>query len=315
MLFAEAAAMVEPERAAHANIAGRLCRRTAHDERSSTWYQRAYRLAARSRDRDEQIRALLGYGGLMYHLGNHAEARRYNEQAVGVARNYGRLAKAAEAKHDMLLVAAEAGTYGEGERHALQALQYYPMDHTRIPYLVHDVAFFFIRNRLYSAALPLLHRVRGLITQHAEQALVWSSIARAAGGSGQSQLYQEAADKVLSLAGLFEEHAAPALWNMAEGAWYIGDWERAERVAKMAVEIARTRKEGEPERGALALLVRVASREPPPGESEAPPGNRTERLSRECLAKLEQWKVRDRRRRRSRRNRSSGGGNALTDQA
>ncbi len=108
MLFAEAAAMVEPERAAHANIAGRLCRRSAHDERSRTWYQRAYRLAARARDRRRTDPGPARIRGLMYHLGNHAEARRYNEQAVGVARNYGRRAKAAEAKHDMLLIAADS---------------------------------------------------------------------------------------------------------------------------------------------------------------------------------------------------------------
>lgn len=160
MLFAEAAALTEPEDPGYANTAGRLCRRAAYDERSTTWYHRAFGLAVRMRERTETIRALLGYGGLMYHLGRHSDARRYYERAVRVAVHTGRHRQAAEAKHDMVLIAAEAETYHEGERHARQALQYYPVHHPRISYLVHDVAFLFVRNRLYSSALPLLRSVR-----------------------------------------------------------------------------------------------------------------------------------------------------------
>jgi tetratricopeptide (TPR) repeat protein len=291
MLFAEAAALAEPEVPGHANTAGRLCRRAAYDERSTTWYHRGFGLAVRTRERTETIRALLGYGGLMYHLGRHTDARRYYERAVRVAVHTGRHRQAAEAKHDMVLIAAEAGTYQEGERHARQALQYYPVHHPRIPYLVHDVAFLFIRNRLYSFALPLLRSVRQQISLPGEQALVLSSLARAAAGAGQISLFREAADEVLSLVESFGEHAAAALWNVAEGAWSCADWERAERLAQKAVEIARTRKESEPERGASALLVRVAIRELSQPEAEPPLGNRIEQLSRGCLAKLNRWKV------------------------
>lgn len=105
------------------------------------------------------------------------------------------------------------------------------------------------------------------------------------------QLHREAAEKVLSLVALYEEHAAASLWNVAEGAWYSGEWERAERIAGMALEVARSRKEGEPERGASTLLVKVAMRERAPLEAEAPPGSRIEQLTRSCFAKLQRWKA------------------------
>ncbi|HEX2091179.1 MAG TPA: hypothetical protein VHG28_02210 [Longimicrobiaceae bacterium] len=78
MYFAEAAAAAEPASPARAVDAGWMCRRVAEGdllERSVAWYDRAFGLAVRAKDRQEVLRALTGYGALMKDMGRHENAR------------------------------------------------------------------------------------------------------------------------------------------------------------------------------------------------------------------------------------------------
>jgi hypothetical protein len=105
--------------------------------------------------RDDAVRALLGNGALMKERGRLAQARHWFLKGARRAGRPGRKRRAAEAHHDLLTLAAERGNLAEVIEHAAAAIELYPLNRPRMPYLAHDFAFVFIRNRLYSIALPL----------------------------------------------------------------------------------------------------------------------------------------------------------------
>ncbi|HEX2092312.1 MAG TPA: tetratricopeptide repeat protein [Longimicrobiaceae bacterium] len=289
MLFAEAAALADPEDPARANDAGRMCRRAARDERAATWYHRGFGLGVRTKSHQETIRAQIGYGNLMKDLGQHEEARRYFEKAAQRAINTGRLRQAGEAHHDLLAIAAEVGSYSQALRHVRRALELYPTRHPRIPYLMHDFAFVLIRRHYFSAALTVLRQLLPVIRRPEEQLLLYGTIARAAGGARQRDCHDEAERKAQELIGLYQEYA-PAAWiHLAEGARAFGEWHRAEEYVRMAADIAREQKNTLIERDALQLAQKIAERELAPHEEELPNQERTESLIARFAARLRKW--------------------------
>lgn len=290
-LFAEAAALVEPENPAWANDAGRMCRRAARDERSAMWFQRAYGLAARTREQQEMIRALLGYGTLMKDSGQYPEARHYYEKAATRARYTGRRRQAAEAHHDLLAIAAEMGACAEGERHVRRALDLYPIHHPAIPALAHDWAFLLVRSHHYTLALPLVEAALPRIGLPEVQTVVWGTLARAAAGAHRQDRFEEAELRVSQLVDLHQEFAPSALNGLAEGSWAFRRWDRAEEYATRALETARTRKDGGEERMARSILHSLRARETPPPEARAPNRERMEALVCRFLARLRKWRA------------------------
>ena len=293
LYFAEVAAIVDPDDPALANFAARMCRRAVLEERAGSWYQRAYGLAVRARNRREAIYALLGYGALLKDLGRHQDARRVYDRAARAAKRTRRLREAAEAQHDLLCIAAEVGDYRDAERRARLALGMYPKRHGRIPFLVHDFAFVLIRHHYYSAALTLLADLTGVIRLPAEQVLLFGSLARAAGGARNRLRYEEARGSVDKLAPVHEEFAAAALVNLAEGGRSFREWDQAERYAASALEIARRRRDSLVERVAVELLDRIATRQPGPAEEAPPNSERLQALVLRFTAKLHRWKAPD----------------------
>jgi len=291
MLFAEATALVEPENPAWANDAGRLCRRAARDDRSVSWFHRAYGLAARTKEQPEMIRALLGYGTLMKDAGEYDEARRHYEKAATRARYTGRRRQAAEAHHDLLAIAAETGACAEGERHARRALELYPIHHPAVPALAHDWAFLLVRSRYYSLALPLVEAVLPRILLPEVQTVVWGTVARAAAGAGRRDRFEEAECRVARLIELHEEFAPSALNGLAQGSWAFGRWAEAEGYAARALETARMRRDGGEERMPRDLLRGIRAREAPPREEQAQNRERVEALVSRFLARLERWRA------------------------
>ncbi|HLL48380.1 MAG TPA: tetratricopeptide repeat protein, partial [Longimicrobiaceae bacterium] len=256
MLFAEAAAYADPDDPARANDAGRMCRRAAEDERASSWYHRGYGLGVRRSDPTETIRAQIGYGNLMKDLGRHDEARKFLERAARRAIYTGRKRQAGEAHHDLLAIAAEVGTYSEAERHVRRALTLYPTHHPRIPYLAHDFAFVLIRHQYYSFAISLLNHLLPSINKPEELALVYGTMARAAGGARHRERYEDAEERALKVFGTHEEFSSATLIHLAEGARAFRKWDKSERYAALALEIARRRKESLLERDAADLESR-----------------------------------------------------------
>lgn len=288
--FAEAAARVGEE-AELTNAAGRMCRRSALNDRSAAWFARAFRLAVRERDREETLRALLGYGALLKDVGRRDEARTMFERAAKRAARTGRLRQAAEAHHDLLAIAAEVGAYPDAERHVGLAVKLYPVHHPRFPYLVHDFAFVLIRQQFYSTALSLLEDLLSLTWRPSEELLLRSTIAWAAAGSTRVELHDRAEHEVLQLIGLHDEYASAAYIHLAEGARQLARWERAERYAAAATEAAIRREDVALEEEARDLQVAIGAREPAPRERQPQSADRTRMLVRRLANRLRRWRA------------------------
>jgi tetratricopeptide (TPR) repeat protein len=251
--FAEAAALADATSAAAASSAGRLARRAGEINRSAAWYRRAVRLARG--DHNAYIRAQLGYGGVMLQLGNHEQASVAFRRASRMAIKYGSRGLAAQANHELLVIACDAGTYQAGAAAAEKALERYPMRHPRLPDLAHDYAQLLIRAGYFRASLPILQEVLAIVRQH-ERVQVHGALARSAGAVGERDLFEESCAEVVRAVSLSEDHGAHALIQVAAGARSLGEWELAERLGGDALDIATRRRED-----SLAFLAAEMLRE------------------------------------------------------
>ena len=288
--FAEAAARADEDDPSRANLAGRACRRASLNERSASWYSRAFRLSVRARDRTEMIRALLGYGGLLKGLGRHAEARVMFQRAASRAERTGRRRQAAEAFHDLLTIAAEVGTFEEALRYVRDALRLYPSRHPYLPSLAHDWAWLMVRLHHYSAAIPLLELAVARSPRPAVEPVVCATLARAAAGAGQGARYRELEGRVLQLVGMHDEFASATYIHLAEAARAVGYWSAAARYASAAIDAAGRRGHSLVEDDARELTRQIALREPAPPEVPLPEPERVEALVRRFTARLRRWK-------------------------
>jgi tetratricopeptide (TPR) repeat protein len=297
MHFAEISAVVDPEHPTYAINAGWMCRRSAVLERAAIWYERAYLLAVQFRRRDltlsrkESIRALVEYGALLKDQGREEEARDYYKRAARRAERTGRRRQAAVVQHYLFSLAADKGDFVAGQEHLEQALNLYPVRDVRIPHLAHDLSFLLVRQRHYSLSLSLLEKLSPVFERPEEQLLVDSTIAWAAAGAGRRQRFEDAESKVLALLTRYEEYAPAALIHLAEGARFIMEWDRAERHASIAVDTARRRQNPALEMEALALLDKIATREPAEPEAETTHRWRAETLVRRLKERLRKWKA------------------------
>jgi tetratricopeptide (TPR) repeat protein len=286
--FAEVWAMLQPAAARPAAEAGHLRMQLAEPARAEAWLRRAVGLAARQGDWEWYIRAHIRLGILRYELGDYARARPHFVKAVRRARWSGHHALAGMAYHDLLTLAIHTGTYAQGERYALRALERYPVRFRRIRHLAHDYALLLVSSSHFSAALPLLKALEPLFPPADPlRILLLSTLARAAAGVRDRGLFQSVASEVLVLVETGEHQAAPALLGVAEGRRVFEEWEEAERLAGRSLEIAARRGEGEPQRGAYRLLDSIAIRETAAPDVPPPPGSSVEEVSERFLSRLE----------------------------
>lgn len=260
--FAEAAAALEPKSPKRANLAGRACRIGGAWSRADAWYQRGLGMARQQNSRVELFRGNLGAGAVAYLQGRYRSAHDFFVSGAWKARDMGKLPLAARAQHDLMLLAVELGKFGKSLTHAQRALHWYPMHHPRIPYLVHDFAYLLTRVRHEAAALEVLENVRPMIPAEHESLLVWGTVARAAGGSGDAKLFASAKAQVQQLAKRYSQHAAHSLYEVAAGARLLDLWDVCEHFASAALATALAQGRGDTEQDAKRLLLAVASRLP-----------------------------------------------------
>lgn len=284
--FAEAAAFADPEDPRHANTAGAACRRAALNSRAAIWIHRARRLAVGNLT--EKIRSHLAMGALWKETGRLAEAERAFIRAAKAATRKNRRRQAAEAHHDLLLLTAEQGRLDDAECHAVRATDLYPLAHPRLPYLAHDLAFALIRHGYYSNALPLLEAfVRSVPPGQLLPGL--STLAWAAAGNGLVHRFEEIEARVMELVTPDHEYAPASFIHLAEGAWLLGRWERAEQHGACAVEAAGLRRDPTLIEEARALVLALQRRDSP-STSPAPISRELTALSRHLAARLRRWK-------------------------
>jgi hypothetical protein len=285
VLFAETAAVAEPEVARHATVAGRLCRRVGNPSRASWWYLRGIGLGRRSKDWDSYVSGQLGYGMILFQFGNASEAKKHYIRGARRAEWAGMDGRAAEAHHDIMTIASDYGTLMEGITAARRALDLYPLSHRRIPYFGADVGYLFIQSAGFSSALPILDAARPRIPPN-DRLLISGTTARSCAAVGNASRYDEALEAVLALGARAEDMAASAYAHAAEGARTLGRAALARELATTALRIGERRKEHTPTQHAIRILESLAGNAPSDADHPLAPTSGAQTLSRSLIERL-----------------------------
>lgn len=238
--YAELAAEIIPEQPVLETLVGRLSREAGYPLRSIARFHRAIRAATGAKDRVTRVRAILGLGIAWAQLGDYSKARELYQRAAWAAQRAGNKWLAGEVHHDLLVMAAERGDFDRAAVYALRALEAYPVHHDRFPALVYDFALLLCRQRMYSAAFPLLEVIVGKFRSDYLCTLARSAFARAAAGV-RHDCYGELVRTVLgSVADDDPRYAAP-LVNLAFAARTIEDWSATRECTERAMRLVRSR--------------------------------------------------------------------------
>jgi tetratricopeptide (TPR) repeat protein len=261
LAFAQAAALVSPGEAVLAYRVGRLARGRGEDARAESWFRRTIMLSRQSGDWHPYALAYLSLGNLCAQRGNLPLARRCHLKAFRAGRRHGYREVQGFALHNLFGVAMETQEASTAQRFALQAFHAYGPNHMRIPALAHDVACFWMREGEFDRALPVFRAVLPHLPESDERALAIANLARAAGGAGSLELFEESRRRAhadLDARGQ-NRLAAQALLALARGGSSLGLWDQVEADAARALALATERGEGQIRFEAESLLDRMRS--------------------------------------------------------
>ena len=256
LAFAQAAAVVTPGDAGVAYTVGLLARRRAEYARAETWFRRTIALARQSGDWPTYALAFVGLGNLYVQRGNFPAARRFHTRALRAANRNSLHSIEGMALHDLFGIAIETGNSREAGELARAAYEAYGPHHPRLPYLANDVAYWWITQGSHARAFPVFQVLLPLLHKPAERLLIVADYARAAGGIGRRDVFQESWDEVWELvrSGEADEAAARGLLDVAHGAASLSLWDRAEQAAQAALDVATRRNEAKIRLSAEAVL-------------------------------------------------------------
>lgn len=284
--FAEAAAWAEPESAAFAWRAGKLCRRMGEFERSKLWLRRAIRIARRGDNEVDFAEAHRHLGFVYLDQGQYAASEPHFWKSIRAALRQGRTSQAAASYHNLLIAAVHLERWEDAERFAEKAIEYYKVGSPSLPELAHDIGFFWCRLGYHSSALPLFEAAQTLIERDRERIVVWSSIARSAAVVRDNLRFQRAAARVLDRVDPKWEYAASSLYQVAEGARSFCEWDRAETLGRQALELATRRGNRTIQRWAAEFLDAVRLRLEGESDVVPPEGGIVDACRERILAKL-----------------------------
>jgi len=245
LAFAQAAAIAAPAHAAAGYRVGVLARRRADYARAETWFRRTIGLGRQSKDWKSYAEAFLGLGNLYVQRGNFPAARRFHVRALRAARRHGMRDIVAASMHDLFGIDVESGEMTQAHDHARAAFRAYGPRNPRLPRLAHDLAYFWMMHGRFEAALSVFQAILPHLSTRGERLLARADIARAAGGAGNRQVFEDSWGELWGLAHepAHQEHAAQALLDLAHGAASLGEWKKAETAATASMEAARRREE------------------------------------------------------------------------
>ena len=246
LAFAQAAALSDPENARCAYQVGRLSRQRAEFARAEVWYQRAAVLATRSSDAETRALSLSGLANLHGQRGNYAAALRLNERAVRLAHRHSLREVLGTSYHGLAVLQFETGAVQEGMRSIRRAVRALGVHHGLIPFIVHDAAVA-LMDQLgeFAAAGEVFQALLPHFTRPGERLLVLANFARAAGATGQKQVFEALwTDTWPVLRGSAECVATDSLVALARGAVSLGEWTCAREAAERALSLAQERGEG-----------------------------------------------------------------------
>lgn len=247
LAFAEAAALAWADQPRYAYMVGRLLRTHGRPREAEEWMKRVVRIGRRLEDREAECLGLNSLGNFRYRAGRYLEAIRIQGQALRNARKHGLADREGEILHDLFTATWYAGDEPRAEQYARSAYEHYKHGHPRLPGLAHDVAYSWVLKGHYGRALSVLRDLPSHFTDLSERVRVLASLARAAGGCGAIEIFddaqQEAREIISSSPPL--ESAASALVEIAMGATGVARWAIAEDALRAGLEIAIARDEVE----------------------------------------------------------------------
>jgi tetratricopeptide (TPR) repeat protein len=220
--------------------AGMRARRRKHFPAAASALMEARRLGARAGDHEIVGRAVLTLSTMARLRGAYPEACRLMARAIRLARKHELRDLLAEALHDKMVIATEMGREDEALAIAQEALAVYRRGHPRLHVFAGDRAYIWMSKGYFEMALPILLATLSFVTQPGELLSAWGNVARAAGGSGDAEMYDRAEWAVERLLSEVDASAAAAdaLLEISRGAASLGRWDRAECAAREAYAYA-----------------------------------------------------------------------------
>lgn len=239
LAFTQAAALLSPDDATLALEVAKLAREAADHARAESWFRHTVRLSRRN-DWENYVWAYVGLGVLYIHAGNLAAASTVMQRALRAAVRHRLRPLSGVAHHHLFHLAAEAGKPRSAAEHIVAALNAYGPDHPRLPYLVSDVAWFWLQVGKPRPALALFERVLVALTNPNERTMVSANSTWAAAVACERIQYERMRERTLAFAQeaqgrAYLDHAYTAL---AYADIHMQEWERAADTAKQALTLA-----------------------------------------------------------------------------
>lgn len=245
LAFFQGAALACPGDAASAFKVGQIARKRAENARAESWFRRTIALARQAGDWSSYALAFLGLGTLYMQKGNFPIARKFYVRCLRAARRHCLKDTLGCANHDLMAISILSGSTEGVERYARAAFDAYGRGNQRLPRLAHDVAYFWITQGHFSRAIPVLRALVPHTRSASEQLILFSNLARAAGATGNRDLFDQGWDRALEIIdqGTVVDQSAEAWLELAHGAVSLKQWARASRAAGRALELATNRGE------------------------------------------------------------------------
>lgn len=228
-VFFEAGALLRPDNARFAYMAGRAFKTKEMSREAEQWLVRASKLARWGRDWSTYVLAENSLGMLHWDHGAGSRARLHLERARRESRKHGLRAVEAIALHNLFVIHVTAGELDGVEEYARKALARYLPNHSRIPALAYDIAYYWLTRGYAGRALPIFRKLVHHFPEPRQRIQVLAAIARAAGACGDGETFEDAwtdSRAVLGAPGACRTWAA-ALVDLGLGAAHMEQWERA----------------------------------------------------------------------------------------
>lgn len=262
LLYAEAAALLEPEEPRRALLIGKLARGAGQLARAERWFHTAITVARQRGRWEEYIRGHLGLGILCMLTKQDHQAREHFNAASTRANREGYEWLAGEAQHDLFQFMTVRGHYDAAEAHARAALARYPKNNPRVPFLAADVAYLMICKHRYSQAIELLRGFLRIVKAPPDNVLGLSMFVRALAAAGHARKFRRMRRRLLSVELSATPFEAAALWHLAEAERAMRQWEPAAGHAQTALELALGERDLETAQFARETLRKVEARAP-----------------------------------------------------
>jgi tetratricopeptide (TPR) repeat protein len=240
----QVAVSLDPDSAIYAWRMGRL-KRIRADSEAPSWYRRAVELGSVRKTWEPVARSYLGLSGIQLEQKDYVGVEHFALLALRTARSAGLRKVVPEAFHNLAIACFGLGRAPEGVNYARLALEEYDRSWPHIAVLANDVAtYMYLEIGEFDRALPLLKSALHAVEGNYNKLCVMGNIARAAGGVGNRDDFDWAAEQVYRLSEqvLEKQGAVDALVDVARGASTANWLDEAEHALAKAREAALVRR-------------------------------------------------------------------------